>query len=79
MMLNGFPVVPVIVGLFLVGFAAAFVRWFLLPARRLDGVLDDINARLDAERAADRIELTGCFEGDEKILSIWTHISQVRR
>lgn len=71
MMLNGFPVVPVIVGLFLVGFAAAFVRWFLLPARRLDGVLDDINARLDAERAADRIELTGCFEGDEKILSIW--------
>lgn len=70
------PIVPVIVGLFLLGFAIAFIRGFLLPALKLDRTLDAINARLDAERADGRTDLTSCFSDDPKILSIWKEFKE---
>lgn len=70
------PIVPVIVGLVLLGFAIAFVRGFFLPALQLDRTLDAINARLDAERADGRTDLTSCFSDDPKILSIWKEFKE---
>ncbi len=70
--LIGLPVVPAIVGLALLACAVAFVRWFFLPASRLDAILRDMIGKVDAARAQGRLDLTDCFAGDERIAAVWT-------
>ncbi|MBM7406246.1 MULTISPECIES: anti-phage ZorAB system protein ZorA [Sphingomonas] len=71
MTLSDMPVVPVLVAIVLLTFAYAFVRHFHLPAKKLDGSLDDVIRKLDAARAAGQLELASCFAGDERLAAIW--------
>jgi hypothetical protein len=65
------PVVPVLVAVTLIGFAYAFVRYFLLPANRLDATLDDVARKVEAARAAGGWDLSPCFAGDVPLAAIW--------
>lgn len=65
------PVVPVVVALTLVGFAFAFVRYFLLPANGLGAALEDVARKIDAARAAGERDLSPCFAADARLAAIW--------
>ncbi len=66
-----FPIVPVLVALTLVGFAVAFVRYFLFPANALSSTVEDVIRKVDAARTAGERDLTGCFAGDVRLAAIW--------
>ena len=71
MTLSDLPIVPVLVALVLAAFAYAFVRYFHMPAKRLDATLEDVIRKVDAGRTSGQLDLAGCFAGDERLSEIW--------
>lgn len=71
MALFGIPVIPVIVFLILASLGYAFVRYFFIPARRLDANLKEIIENVEAARARGSRDLSKCFEPDRAIAAIW--------
>ncbi|WP_454888269.1 anti-phage ZorAB system protein ZorA [Sphingobium herbicidovorans] len=71
MVLFGIPVVPAIVTLFLLGFVASFVAYFLKPARDLNAKLKAILQNVEQARARNSRDLAICFEPDAKIAALW--------
>lgn len=62
---------PIVVTITLIGFAYAFVRYFLLPANALDATLADVARKVEAARSAGGRNLTLCFAGDDRLAAIW--------
>lgn len=71
MTLSELPIVPALVGIVLIVFAYAFVRYFHLPAKQLGATLDDVVRKVEAARGAGQRDLTGCFAGDDRLAAIW--------
>lgn len=65
------PVIPVLVLLVLLCLAAGFVRFFFIPAKRLDQSLKRIIQEVERTRAAGSQSLTECFGSDEAIAALW--------
>lgn len=65
------PVIPVLVGVALLGFACIFVLFFLGPARQLGAKLDEVIRGLDLAVDGDERAVTTCFDGDDALASIW--------
>lgn len=76
MSLIDLPIVPVLVGIVLVGFAVAFGRYFHLPAKQLDATLDDVIRKVDAARSSRQLDLAGSFAGDDRLAAIWREYSE---
>lgn len=71
MVVFGIPVVPAIVALFLLGFVASFVAYFLKPALDLNAKLKAILQNVEQARARNSRDLARCFEPDTKISALW--------
>lgn len=71
MIVFGIPAVPAIVTLFLLGFVASFVVYFLKPAWGLNAKLKAIIQNVEQARARNSRDLASCFEPDAKISALW--------
>lgn len=67
----GIPVIPALVFTVLVSLGYAFVRYFFVPANRLDASLKQIIDNIEATRARGSSDLSKCFEPDRAIAAIW--------
>lgn len=72
MTLSELPVIPTLVACALLGCAFAFVRYFFIPARKLDNTIADIIRKVELARASGSRELADCFEGDPAIRALWS-------
>lgn len=71
MNLFGIPVIPVAVFAILLSLGYAFLRYFFIPANRLDASLRQIIENVEATKAQGSRDLSKCFEPDRAISAIW--------
>ncbi|WP_162528560.1 anti-phage ZorAB system protein ZorA [Novosphingobium sp. BW1] len=72
----GIPVIPVFVFLILLSLGFAFVRYFFVPAKRLDTSLKQIIETVEATRERGSHDLSKCFDPDPAIAAIWNEYQE---